>query len=62
MGNSFRAIETLEENLLLVIDLVEDDVVTSHIHQNAVLFNQEKSILHLRVDSKKVSILQLQIS
>ena len=61
MGYCLGTIETLEENLLLIIDLVENDVVTCHIDQNAVLLNKEESIMHRRIDSKKVSKLQLQI-
>ena len=61
MGDCLGTIKTLEENLLLIIDLVEDDVVTCHIDQNTVLLNEEESIMHRRIDSKKVSKLQLQI-
>ena len=61
MGDCLGTIETLEENLLLIIDLVENDVVTCYIDQNTVLLNEEESIMHRRIDSKKVSKLQLQI-
>ena len=55
MGDGLSAFKSREEDLLSIFDLVEDDVVSSHEDQHAILLCQEESILHILIDSKKVS-------